>query len=83
MTNFIVTIKWGVSDFSPEIDDVPEDFKDVLEKAKNGTESSLNHLSKYLRCTFVPGNIFSDFSEIFDVDEEIEANQRASGGRSR
>lgn len=71
MAQFVATIKWGSADAELEGLELPAEFS----AAKTGGEEALQSLSQYLRCTFVPSNIFSDFGEILDIDDEIEADR--------
>ena len=70
---FEANIKWGVANDDIDPEQLPSEFVEAKSLWEAKDERAFVLVSKFIRCVFIPDNIFGDISEILDLDDEVEA----------
>lgn len=73
MATFQATIKWGFCDAEPDAKTLPNEFADAKRLWAEKNPNAFTILEKFLRCYFIPVNVFCDCSEILDIEDDVEA----------
>ena len=70
---FEANIKWGSANDDIDTEQLPSEMLEAKALWDAKDERAFALVSKFIRCAFVPDNIFGDISDILDLDDEVEA----------